>query len=92
MTQFETSVVEYLTINGTGSLWWMSDFYELCCKELSLDFSNIKENQTKIRYRLSKMKKNGKIDVRRTSNGIGSKGLFGTTSNNTYTLPDFWLD
>tara|TARA_R110002167_G_scaffold85213_2_gene231267 strand:- start:114 stop:344 length:231 start_codon:yes stop_codon:yes gene_type:complete len=74
-----------------GSLWWMGDFYEGCCKVLGLDFNDIHRNQSKIRSRLLKMKKKGLIDSRRTGSGFLGKTDFGSTSSNTYTLPNFWL-
>jgi hypothetical protein len=89
--KFEKYVLEYLAIEKMANLWWMHPFYEGCCKVLELDFNDIHKNQAKIRSKLLKMKKKELIDMRRTGSGFLGKTDFGSTSSNTYTLPDFWL-
>lgn len=89
--EFEKYVLDYLQEERMADLWWMGDFYEGCCKVLSLDFNDIHRNQAKIRRKLLVMKKKGLIDSRRTGSGFLGKTGYGNTSSNTYTLPNFWL-
>ena len=89
--EFEKYVLEFLKREKMANLWWMHPFYEGCCKVLNLDFNDIHRNQAKIRRKLLVMKKRGLIDSRRTGSGFLGKTDFGSTSSNTYTLPNFWL-
>lgn len=82
--KFESFVLKTLESERMVSLWWMSDFYEGCCKVLELNFEDLYKNQASIRYRLRKMKQKGLIDIHRTGSGFLGKTDFGSTSSNLY--------
>jgi len=90
---FEKNIIDFLETEKTGDLHILSDFYWKCVELLNLQDGthDYKKNTSKIRYRLNKMRKKGLIDCRRTGTGFLGKTDFGSTSSNTYTLPNFWI-
>lgn len=92
-SRFEFGVLEFLKREKAADLYILSDFYYLCLDLLGVVEStkSYKCLKNKIQYRLGKMKDKNLIDWRRTGTGFLGKSDFGSTSMNTYTLPDFWL-
>jgi len=82
----EKKLLEIIRETNGGQTWWMSDFYEHFCNLFDLDFNDVQNNATKIRYKLNKLKKRGYLKTSTGGVGYGGRGLFNSTHFTLWTL------